>query len=536
VAQVCRRLDGLPLAIELAAARSRLLTPVQIAERLEETLALPAPGHGGVERHQTMRAALLWSYELLSEAEQVLFRRLAVFRSSFILEAAAAVAPAVGDDMLSVLGGLVDKSLVVVVDGPTGEHRFRLLEPARQFAAELLVGRGEQDDAARRHRDHLLSHLRTRGLITPGSAAFEELAVEVDNLRAAVDHSMRSSEPAAAIELITTYVNWWVSLGLQDELVDRLAAALRPASPTHRYLSYPLSVASNNAAVLGRLGEAAEFNVRLDELRHRYPDKPYVQASWAESAAFLELYGAGGNFSYGIALMRQSQHAWETYNQPSMAARVASNIPLAAIPWDATDHPEVARAIRDSTLLAETAGFRNTALMMHVVERVIQVMGGASDAYPSCLDAFAELDAFDRGWAAEWGGLYLGVAAELVGDHRVTEAHTLRWVRFCRRSGVRMMLNSGIRSAARLSVMAGHAKQARLLWGGAEHLEAVTSMRYMPLIERLDRPLRHRCAQALGSEAAPLLAEGASWSVAETTQAAEAALLSLQADNELEPR
>ena len=170
VAEVCRRLEGLPLAIELAAARARLLTATQIADRLEETLALPAGGHGGVERHHTMRAALAWSYDLLSEIEQELFRRLAVFRSSFILEAAAAVAPAVSDDILSVLGGLVDKSLVTVVDGPDGERRFRLLEPVRQFAAELLQASGEQDDAASRHRHHLLSRLPAPGYGAPGLA------------------------------------------------------------------------------------------------------------------------------------------------------------------------------------------------------------------------------------------------------------------------------------------------------------------------------------------------------------------------------
>jgi predicted ATPase/class 3 adenylate cyclase len=140
VAEVCRRLDGLPLAIELAAARARLLTATQIAERLEETLAVPTGGPRRGERHQTMRAALAWSYELLTQAEQVLFRRLAVFRSSFTLEAAAAVAPGARPDILSVLGGLVDKSLVAVIDGPAGERRFRLPEPVRLVCDRTAPG------------------------------------------------------------------------------------------------------------------------------------------------------------------------------------------------------------------------------------------------------------------------------------------------------------------------------------------------------------------------------------------------------------
>ena len=229
VAEVCQRLEGLPLAIELAAAQARLLAPTEITQRLEETLALPAGGHGGPERHHTMRPALVWSHDLLSEAEQVLFRRLAVFRGSFVLEAAAAVAPEVCADILIVLGGLVDKSLVAVVDGPAGRRRFRLLEPVRQFGAELLQATAERDDAARRHRDHLLSRLRTQGYVTPVSAAYEDLAAEVDNLRAAVEYSMASSESASAAALITAYTWWWLDLGLLDEQLDRLGDALRTA-------------------------------------------------------------------------------------------------------------------------------------------------------------------------------------------------------------------------------------------------------------------------------------------------------------------
>jgi hypothetical protein len=189
------------------------------------------------------------------------------------------------------------------------------------------------------------------------------------------------------------------------------------------------------------------------------------------------------------------------------------------------DDPEVADAIRGSTRLAQTAGFPNMAVLMRVFDGVIHVIGGAADAYPSCLDAFAELDGLDAGWLAEWGGLCVSAAAELVADQAVAAAHTLRFVRFCRRSGVRIMLTCGIRGAARLSAMAGHPDRSLRLWGGAEHIEAITGMRYMPLMERLDRPLLQYCTESLGPSATRLLTEGASRSVAETTEAAEQALL-----------
>jgi predicted ATPase len=534
VAEVCRRLEGLPLAIELAAARARLLTVAQIAERLQQTLSLLAGGHSGVERHQTMRAALAWSYDLLGEAERELFRRLAVFRSSFILEAAAAVAPAVSDDILDVLGGLVDKSLVEVVDDPAGRRRFRLLEPVRQFAAELIDAGGERDDAAGHHRDHLLARLRTPDYIVPGSASFEDLAAEVDNVRAAIEHSMRTSEPEAATELISSYEVSWEYLGLIEELVDRLGDALRRANPGRiplGALSYALGTASRNATYLGRVDEAAAFAEQLGELRRQHPDEAHLQANWAYSLAILNLYRAGGDRSEGNRLVREAQHAFELSDQPIWAAVAAGNMALAAIAWDAIDDPEVAGAIKDAILLAQRGGSPNVALTLNVLDGLIRVMGGAGDAFPTCLDAFAELDALDGGWVAEWGGLGVGPVAELAGDNCVAVAHTLRWVRFCRRSGLRLMLSSSIRGAARLSATAGRPAQALRLWGGAEHVEAVTGLRYMPLMQRLDRPLLQQCTDAPGANAARLLAEGASWSVAETTQAAEEALVGLEADN-----
>jgi predicted ATPase/class 3 adenylate cyclase len=537
VAEVCRRLDGLPLAIELAAARSRLLTPVQIAERLEETLALPAPGHGGADRHHTMRAALVWSYDLLSEDEQVLFRRLAVFRSSFILEAAAAVAPEQSGDILSVLGGLVDKSLVEVVDDPRGERRFRLLEPARQFAAELLQSSGERDDAAGRLGDHLLARLPTRGNITPGSAAYESLAIELDNLRAAVEYSLRASQLEAALRLINSYLLWWRDLGLLDEQLDRLDAALRSADRERVSLGVvanALSTASYTATYLGRVEEAAAFVEQLAELKDEHPEDLAVRAGWALALGILTWFRSGGERSEGNRLMDVAQQAWEARDRLISAAYPPGVIPLAAILWDAADDPEVARATTEATRLARTSGDQNVAVLVRVFDGVIRVLGGAGDAYPTCLDDFVELDALDGGWLAELAGLTVAAAAELVGDQPVATAHELRWVRFCRRSGMRFLLTCGIRGAARMSASAGHAEQALGLWGCAEQIEAASGLRYMPLMQRLDRPLRQPCADALGADAIRLLAEGASWSVAEASQAAEQALLGLQAGNRRE--
>ena len=157
VTEICRRLDGLPLAIELAAARVRALSPTEILDSLRDQFRLLTGGaRTAVRRQQTLRASVDWSHDLLSEPEQVLFRRLAVFFGGFDLDAAQAVA---GDadveryQVLDQLTLLVDKSLVVAEDTRHGT-RYRLLETVRQYAQEKLREAREGDDVRTRHRDH----------------------------------------------------------------------------------------------------------------------------------------------------------------------------------------------------------------------------------------------------------------------------------------------------------------------------------------------------------------------------------------------
>lgn len=158
IAEICRRLDGVPLAIELAAARIKTLSPADLIDRLDNRLRLLSGGRrSSVERHRTLRATVQWSYDLLSPADQVLFRRLSVFAGPFDLTAAEQVADTtdapfadLAVDMGDLLGGLVDRSMLIVDSGPFG-RRFRLLETMRQFGAECLTEAGDTDLIAERH-------------------------------------------------------------------------------------------------------------------------------------------------------------------------------------------------------------------------------------------------------------------------------------------------------------------------------------------------------------------------------------------------
>ena len=162
VAQVCRRLEGIPLAIELAAGRMGVLSAEQLASRLEDSLKLLTGGRTADPRHRTLRATLEWSHELLSEPERTLFRRLSVFAGGWTLEAAEEVCSGEGieqDDVLDILSKLVDKSLVVAEASPgvEGELRYRMLEPIRQYGQERLEESGEADATRDRHAASFLA-------------------------------------------------------------------------------------------------------------------------------------------------------------------------------------------------------------------------------------------------------------------------------------------------------------------------------------------------------------------------------------------
>ncbi len=210
VAQICQRLDGIPLAIELAAARLGVLSADQIANRLEDSLKLlTAGGRTAVPRHRTLRAMLDWSFELLGESERELFGRLSVFAGGWTLEAAEAVGSGSGiekDTVLDLLSKLVDKSLVVTEAGVEGALRYRMLEPVRQYGLEWLEAGGEAERVRERHAEHYLALAEAAEpeLMDVDQASWlERLGIEHANLRAALSWALdpEDAEPEERAEL-----------------------------------------------------------------------------------------------------------------------------------------------------------------------------------------------------------------------------------------------------------------------------------------------------------------------------------------------
>jgi len=223
VAEVCARLDGLPLAIELAAARSKLLPPETMNSRLDRALDLLVGGaHDLPGRQRTLRATLEWSHGLLDEDERTLFARLAVFAGGWTLEAAEAVCGENGLDVFETLSSLVDESLVRPLRRPTGQPRFAMLETIREYAGELLEASGEAEILRRRHGEHVLARVEEGAAAWLGGADAHEslLAVldeDLDNHRAALAWAAAAGDVELEVRLAVAARWYWVLKGHLSE-------------------------------------------------------------------------------------------------------------------------------------------------------------------------------------------------------------------------------------------------------------------------------------------------------------------------------
>lgn len=263
VAEICRRLDGIPLAIELAAARVPLLGLEGLRARMDQRFRVLTAGDRTTQlRHRTLREALDWSYQLLSDDERAVFRRLGVFAGGFTLEAAQAVASADGRldpwDVLEHVGALVDKSLVVAVGDPV--PRYHLLETMRLFALERLIEQHEVDDARTAHREHYLAVAEIGGLdlaeLTPEKLS--TLDLERDNLLLAMGWVRQDPDGSKGLRLARAMRLYWTSRGLVERGLEVTRLAL--SHPGAATATVPRVAVELSAAVLcfltGRNDEA----------------------------------------------------------------------------------------------------------------------------------------------------------------------------------------------------------------------------------------------------------------------------------------
>jgi predicted ATPase/DNA-binding SARP family transcriptional activator len=312
VAEICRRLDCIPLAIELAAARVRVLSPEQIARRLDDAFRLLTSGsRTALPRHRTLRATMEWSYQLLTEREQVLMRRLSLFFGSFTLDAAEAVCtgdPLETEDILDGVSALVDKSIVAMEPGD-GIARYRLLETVRQYGLERLKESGERPEQEERYVGYYLGVIEAAAPnLVGGSNAptlLAELVAEQDNLRACSCWAVNRDDRAEiALRFVGAMYWFWYALGHfreARELTDLALALDSQCAPLFR----------GRALVSSALTALAQGEYPL-ACRHFEEALPLLRDAGDTDTlgAALAKYGAsrllGGDVEGGVATLEET--------------------------------------------------------------------------------------------------------------------------------------------------------------------------------------------------------------------------------------
>jgi non-specific serine/threonine protein kinase len=320
VVEICRRLDGIPLAIELAAARVKVLSVDQIASRLSDAFRLLTGGiRTALPRQQTLRATVDWSYALLSEQERALVRRLAVFAGGWSLESAEAIGAGEGiaeDEVLDLLAQLVNKSLVVV-EQAGGSARYRLLETIRQYGREQLMALGELAAVRDRHLQYFTGLAERGELLLQGPEQkvwLELLEAELDDLRAALQWSLESGNVVFGLRLAGSL--YWFSWmrGYQLELQHWLEQALaaRPEAPTSVRVK-----ALTAAGLLAMFTDGARATAQLKEglaLARELNEPPAVARvlTWLGAAKIIQgrYAEARGYLAQAESILRPAGDRW----------------------------------------------------------------------------------------------------------------------------------------------------------------------------------------------------------------------------------
>jgi predicted ATPase/DNA-binding CsgD family transcriptional regulator len=305
VAEICRRLDGLPLALELAAARTRVLGVADIAAGLGDRFGLLGDGPRDADpRQRSLHASVAWSERLLDAPGRLALARLAVFASSFTLDAARAVVAdeRLGRDQVPVaVGALVDNSLLGKIDQPDGRARYRMLETIRAYARERLA---EIENPQRVRDRHLAFHIdlsrrAEAGLASPTPEPWlDRLTADLDDLRAAMDHALAAGRPLAVVDMVAPSLPFWMARGLYVEMRGRLDEAL--ASPTvgDHERARGLASASVLAAMGGDFPGGHAFAARAVPLASEVGDEPTL----ARALVFRAWCGFYGGAADGDAV------------------------------------------------------------------------------------------------------------------------------------------------------------------------------------------------------------------------------------------
>jgi predicted ATPase/class 3 adenylate cyclase len=402
VVEICRRLDGMPLALELAASRVRAFPPAKLADLLDQRFRLLTGGsRTALPRQQTLAATIEWSYRLLDEPEQALLRRLSVFQGGFTYDAAEAVA--VGDpvdefDLLQLIPSLVDKSLVVA-DDLGGEPRYRLLETIRQFARDLLEDTDEAEAVRQLHAEHFdrFAHEAGRNLRGPDETMWwERVEQELDNLRHGITWAVEHDRPELALSIATGCWRFWWFKGRWSEGVDWIEPLLASADGLPPLLegearlaiaSLGLNGGERNAAYREHFEVAREIFVSAHERRDPGLRGSSLTASHVNLAAYLS--NIEGDYEASDALNRA---AWDLAEElgESMTATVAAGN-LAMSHTRNGDYDEARTWLAKATEVAEAIGSAQRLADLQNQAALLAVSAGDWETAIEAMSTSAEL-------------------------------------------------------------------------------------------------------------------------------------------------
>jgi len=508
VAKICHRLDGIPLSIELAAARAKVLSVEEIASRLDDRFRLLTGGsRTALPRQQTLRATIDWSYNMLSEAERVLFNRLSVFMGGWTLEAAEAIcgdtagadqlplppAPVDGgspptsggggreragvrvpsvhpDDVLDLLTHLVDKSLVVVEE-QGGKTRYRFLETVRQYARDKLLESGEGADLRERHLNWFL------GLVERAEPEFrgpnqrewlDRLEIEHDNLRAALEWSVGSSEGEEGLRLAGALGGFWFARGYWSEgrrWFEEVLSKSSGASPSVR--AKALGGAATLTMSQKDVGRGLPLLEESLSLYRETGDKNGT--AWALESLGLTMSFSQGDHERAIALCEESLSLYREVGNKGGIGRALHNLGMVA--YLQGDYGRAKTLSEESLSLSREVGDkRHIAFALSDLGVVALRQGDYDQAtalYKESLDLFREVG---EKFGISSSHYSLGLVALRQGDYERARALYKKSLLLSRELGNRMNVALCLGGLARVVVAQGQPERGARLLGAAEAL------------------------------------------------------------------
>jgi len=479
VQEICSRLDGLPLAIELAAARTRLLPPGAILERLQSRLQLLTGGALDLpERQQTLRKTIDWSHDLLNEADRKLFRRLAVFVGGCTLEAAEAVCNTgrdLGIDLVEGLSSLVDKNLVQRVDRAGAQPRFAMLETIREYALERLIDGGEEPAARRAHAAYCLV-LAEEGNPELSSADrarwLSQCDVEIDNLRFALDWLFQTRDLDWGLRLCVALFRFW---DMREHLVEgraRLETVLRLAGADHAKERARISLFLG--ALATTQGDYPAGEQALEQSLSLYEDL----GDESGIAASLNALGVSardrGDYLTAQRNFERSLACWRILSDRQATARCLHN--LANVVKVRGDYPRAEWALREATDIFEELGDRTGAAwcisQQGDIARARDDRDAARGLYQRALSIFRETG---DPWGSARSLTDLAYIDCEQGNHAAAHAACSEALEIFAGLGHRRGIARALEGSACLALAQGHAERALKLAAAAAHLRQLIS-------------------------------------------------------------